>query len=212
MKYILIFFITLNVLGNDKLFSKKVDTENPPANFLEISSSLSKTAAITSNFVQIKKIKALRRPLKSSGQLIFSNKQGVFWHLEKPYKSTIIINDKKMTSIDDNGKKVSFTAEEKPLLYNFTRIFMSIFTGKTEELQKHFDLYFEGNKNAWRIGLKPKSSKLGKVITSITLHGSDTLVKSLTIIEHNGDNTDISFSDIKTPSTLAVEDIKKFDF
>ena len=157
MKKILTILLILSTLCfADDLFKNKVDPDNPPKDFKEISTAISKTSAMKSKFEQKKKVKALRRPLKSSGQLIFGSDKGVYWHLQKPYESIILINDKKMASIDDKGKKVSFTAEEKPILYNFTKIFLSIFTGKTEELKEHFELYFEGNKEEWKIGLKPK--------------------------------------------------------
>ena len=128
------------------------------------------------------------------------------------YQSILIINKEKVSSIDDKGKKVTFTAEEKPVMYNFTRIFMSIFTGRTDKLQEHFHLYFEGTKDNWKIGLTPKSSQLSKVISKITLVGKDNQVVSLKIIEGNSDTTDITFSNISNPEKLSDKDKKKFDF
>ena len=210
--FLLLLLIITSTAAQDKLFDSKVDIDNPQKGFQKISKALSETKALTADFSQLKKIKVLKRPLKSSGKLTLANTLGVHWKLQKPYESTIIINSEKMTAIDDKGKKVTFTADEKPIIYNFTRIFMSIFTGNTDELQEHFDLYFDGSKEEWRIGLIPKSSQLRKVISKITLKGKGEQLRFLNIIEGNSDTTDITFSNMKRPQQLSEKDKKKFDF
>ena len=137
--------------------------------FTKLSESLSETKTLKANFIQNKKIKVLKRPLISSGQLIFDRKTGVFWKLEKPFESTIVIDDKKLTAVDDDGKKTVIKASEKPMLYGFTKIFLSIFSGDTKTLKEHFDIYYKGGGEEWQIGLTPRSSELKKVLSQILL-------------------------------------------
>ena len=209
MKYLLLFLLPLNLFSFDDLELQKSGSYSQE--FTELSEELTKVKTLKSSFIQKKKIKVLKRPLVSSGELIFDRSIGVHWQLIMPYKSTIVIDNKKLTSIDDNGKKVTVKASEKPMLYGFTKIFMSIFAGNTDELKKHFQIYFKADTKGWRIGLIPTSSELKKVISKIVLSGSESTVNAITLWESNGDQTDISFSDISKANELKAEDKKKFE-
>lgn len=180
--------------------------------FLSLSQELTKTKTLKASFTQNKKIKVLKRPLKSSGSLIFDRSTGVFWQLQKPFKSTIIIDNKKLTSIDDTGKKIVIKAEEKPMLYGFTKIFLAIFSGNTEELKEHFEIHYGKNSETWQIGLIPKASGLKKVLSKILLTGSQSTVNAITLWEENGDITDIKFSNTLKADELDENDRRKFEF
>lgn len=209
MKYFLLVLLPLQLLAFDDMVLQKSGAYSK--DFTELSEELTKVKTLKSSFTQKKKIKVLKRPLISSGQLIFDRSTGVYWKLTKPYESTIVIDNEKLTSIDDNGKKVTVKASDKPMLYGFTKIFMSIFAGNTAELKKHFEIYYKAENNEWRIGLVPTSSELKKVISKIVLSGSESTVNAITLWENNGDQTDISFSNISKADELKAEDKKKFE-
>lgn len=211
MKVLLVLTLLLNsVYSFENLKIQKADNLDPE--FAVISKGLSKTKTLKASFTQSKKIKVLKRPLKSSGKLVFDRSIGVFWQLQKPFKSTIIIDKEKLVSIDDDGKRISIKAEEKPMLYGFTKIFLSIFSGNTDELKKHFNIYYAKNSKGWHIGLIPNSSQLSKVLSKILLKGSGETINAITLWEENGDVTDIEFSNTLKADELDENDRRKFEF
>jgi len=211
MKYLLTFILLVNAsFAFDNLKIQQEGQLDPE--FKNVSEELSKTSALKSLFTQSKKIKVLKRPLKSSGRLIFDRSIGVFWELQKPFKSTIVIDKDKLTSIDDDGKKITIKAEEKPMLYGFTKIFLAIFSGNTKELKEHFEIYYGKSSEGWKIGLIPKSSSLKKVLSKILLIGSESTVSAITLWEENGDITNIEFSKTQKLDKLDENDRRKFEF
>ena len=203
-------FISHSLFSFDGLKIQEEGQLDP--NFKTISEELSKTKALKSKFTQSKKIKVLKRPLKSSGRLVFERSTGVFWELQKPFKSTIIIDKEKLTAIDDDGKKTIIKAEEKPMLYGFTKIFLAIFSGNTDELKEHFEIYYAKESDEWQIGLIPKSSGLQKVLSKILLTDTESTVNKITLWEENGDLTNIEFSNTQKLDKLDVNDRRKFEF
>lgn len=211
MKYLFILiFISLPLFAFENLKIQKPSAMDDE--FKTLSQALSTTRTLKANFTQSKKIKVLKKPLLSSGKLIFDRETGVFWKLEKPFESIIVIDQTKLTSIDDEGKKITFKAEEKPMLYGFTKIFLSIFSGNTEELKKHFTVYYGKSNGKWQIGLIPSSAELKKVLSKILLSGSNQTVSDIKLWESNGDLTDIHFTDIQKAQKLSADDKKKFEF
>ena len=148
---LIVFLIPFSLLAFEDL--KLQSGKNIEPEFKALSQNLSTTKTLKANFSQAKKIKVLKRPLLSSGELIFDRSIGVFWKLTKPFESTVVIDKNKLTSIDDDGKKITIKAEDKPMLYGFTKIFLSIFSGNTEELKKHFKIYYGLKNSEWEIGL-----------------------------------------------------------
>ena len=210
MRFLLLLItFSFSSLAFDKLQLQKPNSVDPE--FKKLSEALSATKALKADFSQSKKIKVLKRPLKSSGELIFDRSIGVYWKLKAPFESTVVIDNSKLTSIDDEGKKITIQAKEKPMLYGFTKIFLSIFSGNTDELKKHFEIYYGKQSDKWEIGLLPKSSELKKVLTKILLSGQKTTVSAIKLWESNGDLTDIHFSNIKISEKLTSADEKKFE-
>ena len=210
MKFIFIIFtFTLSTVAFENLKVQTAESIEPE--FKILSKALSTTKTLKANFTQSKKIKVLKRPLKSNGELIFDRAIGVYWKLLKPFESTVVIDNNKLTSIDDDGKKISIKAEDKPMLYGFTKIFLSIFSGNTEELKKHFVIYYGKKESGWQVGLSPKSSELKKVLKKILLSGEKESVSAITLWESNGDITAINFSNIQKAQKLSNDDEKKFE-
>ncbi len=208
MRLSIIFSLLILTTSFDNLEHQKFD--NYSTEYHELATTLTKVKTLKANFSQEKKITVLKKPLISSGELIFDRHTGVYWSLTTPYKSKIIIDNEKLTSIDDDNKKIVIKASEQPMLYGFTKIFMAIFSGNTDELKKHFEIYFKKEKETWQIGLIPTSSELKKVISKILLTGKDNRVHSITLWETNSDITVINFSNIVEADELSEEDSKKF--
>lgn len=85
------------------------------------------------------------------------------------------------------------TAKENPMVFYFSRIFLSVFHGDTKALQEQFDLDFSVKDEQWTLKLTPRNHPLDSVFESITLEGLDT-IERLTLLEVRGDKTEIQFA------------------
>ncbi len=209
MRPVIVLFLLIFLTSFDNLQQQKNGQYSEE--YQKLTTKLTSVRTLKAKFSQSKKIAVLKRPLISSGELIFDRQAGVSWTLLKPYQSTIIIDNDKLTSIDDAGKKIVIKAADQPMLYGFTKIFMAIFSGNTDELKNHFEIYYKMENDQWQIGLIPTSSELKKVLNKILMTGKDNKVNAITLWETNSDITEISFTDIVEADQLSVEDKKQFE-
>lgn len=161
--------------------------------FNTIEQSLSKNDTISGNFQQTRKMKLLSKPLASSGHFTLSKKSGLVWIQTKPFKSTLVVTDNKIEQQFENAPPTIITKAEQPLVFSFTKIFLSIFQGNTKEIQTYFNIAFEGTPANWKIKLTPKSSPLNKAITTIELNGNKK-VKQIIINETQDNQMILRFS------------------
>ncbi len=196
---------------DEAVFSQPIALDQP-GSFQTVSAQLQSIKVFRANFTQKKKIKVLRRPLRSSGSFLISSEKGLYWRAATPFENIFIITPKALFQKSENADPITIKAEERPVIYGFTRVFLSLFSGDTQQLDKEFELYFSGTPEAWTIGLVPKSKIMGKLIDRIVVCGSET-IQQVDFREASGDRTLIDFSDISTePPRLTEEELARFDF
>lgn len=163
------------------------------SNFQQVQEILSKPASIEGNFTQVRNVKILSQPLVSSGAFLLSKKDGLLWKQDKPFISTMTMNSQKIEQkIMDNPPSV-LTEKEQPAVFNFTKIFLSVFQGNLSEVQQYFNIYFMGDAHHWEMLLIPTGSPLNKAIYSIQLNGERT-IQEVTVIDAEKNSLKISFS------------------
>ncbi|MCM8533086.1 MAG: outer membrane lipoprotein carrier protein LolA [Lentisphaeraceae bacterium] len=167
-----------------------------------------KIAVLRTNFEQVRKIDALTRPLISKGSMILSKKDGLLWSMKTPFATDLLINKEKMVQLSDEGEKSVVKAEDQPVLYNLSEIFMALFSGNLEAILKNFELEkVTKTDDKWQVVFNPRGLILGKVMKRVELSGGK-LLENVQIFESNGDSTSITFS--KTtydlPNTLTAEE------
>jgi len=154
----------------------------------------------------------LRRPLRSSGSFLISAEMGLYWKSVSPFETIFIITPKALYQKSENAEPITIQAQERPIIYGFTRVFLSLFSGDTQKLDQEFDLFFSGTPDNWTIGLIPKSKIMGKLIDRVLVCGADT-IRSIDFRESSGDRTQIIFDEISTdPPHLTEEELACFDF
>jgi hypothetical protein len=162
-----------------------------------------------SDFTQIKKISGLQKDLKSSGKIMYAKNKGFYFEIHKPFAATYIFTKKGLMQIED-GQKNIISADKQPFFHEFSEILQSIFSGKYDQLSKHFDVYFEQQGKKWTLGLRPTNSTVNSVITEIIVTGSKN-TETVTFKEKNGDTTQIKLSNNGKPQ-LTGEEENYFNF
>lgn len=195
---------------DDAVFDHPV-TNEPSAALETVAVRLQQTPILRAAFKQEKRIKALRRPLVSSGSFLFANDQGVYWHTLQPFETLFIISDAGIYQKSEGAEPFQITADKQPMVGEFNNIFGALFRGDRQELESRFKVHFTGTPEAWQLGLIPKSSTMARVIGSMVICGGETL-HTIRFNEAGGNQTLIVFTQIETPETLTPEERANFEF
>ncbi|MFT6834417.1 MAG: hypothetical protein ACJA0H_000445 [Francisellaceae bacterium] len=198
-----IIFITLLLsLGlyadDNNIFSHPLSSVNQK-DFNVVQKLLASSSNLKGNFQQTRYIKLLSSPLTSSGTFSISQTGGLTWNQTQPFSSKLTVTDNKIEQQMQDAPPTIMTKEKQPIIFSFTKIFLSIFEGNTKVLETYFNVYFNGNSENWQIALKPKNSPLDKAFTSIKLQGKRYL-SSVTINEVKGNKLVIKFTNVKPSS------------
>jgi hypothetical protein len=185
--------------------------KQPPSALELVADRMQQTPILKANFYQEKSIKALRRPLKSSGTFLFANGQGVFWHTQKPFDTRFIISDAGIYQKSEDAKPFRIEAAKQPMIAEFNHIFAALFRGDREALEAQFQVHFTGDDQVWQLGLIPKNKMMRKVIEKLVVCGGDT-VETIHFFESGGNRTLIALSEIETPAELSNEERSNFEF
>ena len=192
----------------DDVFQHPLNNSDPV--FQTITGQLRQVRVLRADFSQTKQLKALRRPLLSAGTFLFAAEQGIYWRTQTPFHNVFVISPNTILQQAEGQKPIRIDVAERPIVRGFTDVFLSLFAGETQGLEKRFELYFSGRADAWTLGLKPKGAILEKLIDRVVLCGGDT-VRQIQFIEATGDRTLIQFSQVKSqPSELSEEERAHF--
>lgn len=158
----------------------------------KVSARLAAEAAVNQHFVQEKRLRVLKRPIRTEGAMLYRRGQGVCWHTQQPVDSTLVLGEQQLRQINGDDELV-LKAEQQPALFGFTRLFFAALSGQVDTLAEHFQLRVGGNEQNWRLDLTPRDALLQKFIGQMQLRGS-ARVENVQVVGRDGDVTDIVFS------------------
>ncbi len=183
--------------------------EPRPAGWQEVSKRLRAKPVFRAKFEQKKKLVALKRPLRSSGEFLFCADRGVCWDTLEPHPILFVLSPRGLFQKVEGEEPVEVKAADQPMVRQMSRVFLSLFSGDEEQLLENFQVFFSGDEKGWELGLEPRGSVMKKVITRIVLAGRDT-IHSLTMIEASGDRTEIEFEPrLGLPAELTPEEERR---
>jgi len=171
-------------------------------------------AVTRATFQQTREIKGMRRPLRSSGQLLVSAEHGLWWRQEKPFALTLVLTPTHMSQTLDGSQPEVVTAASNPRLFQFNKLLVALFRGDAAVLEKSFrrvrvrEAQLLGCiPDPWLVELVPTVSPLDKVFKKITLTGFGKNIECAKLEDTQGDITQLFFS--KTSHTPLTDDEKK---
>lgn len=203
LQFVLCLLVIVSLSSRDVIAEsvalKPVSVHAMDVNLLAVNKQLKNNKIVRSQFRQEKKIQVLKRPLLSSGRFLFSDIDGLYWQIEKPLYTAVIVTDDAVFEKRDGKTVVIAEAKKQPMISSFGTIFKSLFSGDMDSLSQVFDLQFAGDVSAWTLVLKPKPSMLSKVFKEITLSGGE-YIDAIFLDEVNGDYTELSFVEVDAGS------------
>lgn len=182
----------------------------PPAHaapaLAQLTARLDQSGVIHADFIQTKTLMALKRPLRTSGKLVFARGQGVLWRIEKPYQASYALNADSVTEVGPDGSRRVRAAREVPALAQVGRVFQAIFQGDIKGLEEHFEVTTSGDAERWRVDLAPKPV-LARFLKGISARGGRFL-DLIEVEETQGDRTRIEFRNSRLDAPLSESEAR----
>jgi hypothetical protein len=160
---------------------------------------------VQAQFVQSRQMSALKKPLLTSGRLVFSARDGVLWQIEQPYRMGYILGEQCLIEIGNDGQARARSGSELAALSQVARIFRAMLDANGDALAQTFVVATSANGERWEMTLTPRDSTLAQFLSSVQLEGA-AFVNRIRIQEPSGDSTTIRFSNSHEPASLAGAD------
>ena len=183
----------------DARFQQRLTESTAPDTLVRILAA-HKGLGFAAHFAEEKQIGVLRRPLISSGQLIFISERGLYRHLQQPFSQELLMTSKAIQQRNARGQTETINLEALPVAQAFVNAFLSLFSGSWATLHSHFHVYFsqpDQHKQHWQLGLKPTNQAMTRLISCLIVAGQDTRFNDLWVQEANGDITYNHFLDVQ---------------
>lgn len=156
-----------------------------------------------SSFVQLKTVKGLSRPLRSTGEVLVLPEQGVLYMLQKPLAARYGIGRDKML-LEEAGRQKLLQANEAPWLRTLGRLLHSMLAGELAALEQDFHCQLSPTATGWQLLLTPRREPLSLALAEVQLTGGDT-VQQVIIRDRNGDQTELQFQALPAAAVTAAE-------
>lgn len=147
----------------------------------------------TSEYVEMKHLRLLKRPLRSAGVITLVAGGRVYRRMTDPFRQELLIGER-MLQRDEGEAITGVPAGNQPAVKAFVRAFVSLFSGSWTELKQNFDVYFMSAEAGWTIGLRPRDETIRKVIAGVVLEGKAEQLLLLRVDEVRGDRTETRFT------------------
>jgi hypothetical protein len=164
---------------------------------------------VRAEFIQNKQMPALKRPLVTSGRLVFSRRHGVLWQIEQPYRMSYVLGEERIVEIAADGTRRERGLRDVPGLAQVGRVFRAMLGANTSALREIFVVRVQGGPDKWEIDLTPRQAQLAQFLSGLQLSGG-RFVESLSISETGGDMTQIRFRNTQSASVPSEAELQLF--
>jgi hypothetical protein len=139
-------------------------------------------------FVERKTLAVLKRPVESSGELVYVAPD----HLEKltllpkPEKLQL---DQGMLSVQRGKRRYNLAMRDYPDVAAFVDTIRATLAGDLPALERSFTLEFRQTSSDWVLVLQPREPRLARLITRIRITGKEAGLNEVTIESADGDRS-----------------------
>ena len=158
-------------------------------------------------FEQTKTIKGFRNALQSHGEFMVARGQGVWWHTQQPFDSTLVVTRARIfTRAADGTSSNVADAQAEPGLRQVNELVFSLLSADLDALADRFAIDAQAvGATGWTLTLTPRDANVAKFLAKATISG-DRFVQAVRIDEARGDTTQIRFSRQSPSDALSPAD------
>jgi outer membrane lipoprotein-sorting protein len=173
--------------------------------FLEFS----KSAGFSAEFVEEKQIALLKQPIVNHGRLYFSPSALFARHIDRPFRSAILLKHRELTLWDGTATKV-LNLEQNPGVAALATSFLSLLRGDRKALDRNYRVEFRGSFDNWEVQLLPSQKDLQHMIRSLTFWGGGLSISRLKLAEASGDWSETRFERVMTNRTFSDAEKQRY--
>ena len=158
-------------------------------------------------FEQTKTIKGFRNALVSHGEFMVARGQGVWWHTQQPFDSTLVVTRSRIFTRAADGTSANVAdAQAEPGLRQVNELVFSLLSADLDALGDRFTIAAEATgATGWTLTLTPRDANVARFLAKATIAG-DRFVQTVRIDEARGDTTQIRFSHQSPSDALSPAD------
>jgi hypothetical protein len=160
---------------------------------------------VKGSFVQKKTIRRLNRSLLSGGFFIIDAELGIVWDTRSPFPSIMAVGRDYLIQSVPGGAKTKLNAAGNETFLRFSDTISAVFSGNVQKLLDNFENYFTESGGSWTLGLIPSERTIRSFAARITMSG-DSVIRSVTLYEQNGDTIQYELSDHGFPENLGSDE------
>jgi hypothetical protein len=180
--------VTLRVLGVCLSFLASVAAHGASGDLDEVMHLLGERRHGEVSFVEQRFLSLLKRPVESSGELIYDAPS----HLEKrtlePHPESLLLDGDVLT-VRRGGRSHVLELKAYPQVLPFVESIRATLAGDRAALEKVFRLEFAGNVARWTLVLVPLDAQVAKNVSQVQIDGSKDDLLKVEIRQPDGDRS-----------------------
>lgn len=154
----------------------------------QLMQGLAKMKSGRATFTEKKTMSMLDRPLESSGELQYSAPDRLEKRTLKPSPETMVVEGDTLV-LQRGRQKHTVQLQEYPEIAGFIDSIRGTLAGDRKALERTFRLKLDGAAERWNLSLTPNDAKLAANIHLIRIGGSREHVRTIEIIQTDGDRS-----------------------
>jgi outer membrane lipoprotein-sorting protein len=139
-------------------------------------------------FTEKKFISILDQPVESSGELLFIAPARLEKRTLKPRPETMVLDGDTLT-FERGRRKHVLQLKDYPEVVGMIESIRATLAGDRKALERVYHLALDGGQERWGLVLTPLDPKVGAVIARIRMEGVKDVVRSVEIIQADGDRS-----------------------
>jgi outer membrane lipoprotein-sorting protein len=143
------------------------------------------------DFVEVKRLAALRQPLTLHGHLIYRRPSYLEQITISPQTETLIADGDQLSIQSGHNDTRVVSLASQPVIAGLVDGVRATLAGDLSQLQQFYRITAQGRGAAWRLILTPIQPELANVLRSVILEGADTDIRTVNVVAANGDEQDI---------------------
>ncbi|MDQ1314357.1 MAG: hypothetical protein QG662_466 [Pseudomonadota bacterium] len=159
-----------------------------PLSIAQLMADLAKHPQGAATFTEKKHLAILEQPVESSGELLFIAPARLEKRTLKPKPETMVLDGDTLT-LERGRRKHVLQLKDYPEVAGMIESIRATLAGDRKALERVYHLALDGSAERWTLVLIPIDPKVGAVIARIRMEGVKDVVRSVEILQADGDSS-----------------------
>jgi len=159
-----------------------------PLSIAQLMAGLAKHPQGAATFTEKKFISILDQPVESSGELLFIAPARLEKRTLKPKPETLVL-DGDILTFERGQRKHVLQLKDYPEVAGMIESIRATLAGDLQALERVYQLALDGSYDRWTLVLTPLDPKVGAVIARVRMEGVKDTVRSVEILQADGDSS-----------------------